>query len=205
MVFATVVLIVVAYPFSRFFTKEYETTAAMGNVLIAYLAGLISFTVLFVLQRTFYSLEDTRTPFFIQVAQSSLFVIGALAVAGLPRGEIASGIAWVTTIAGTIQMLIAVIILRKRLGGIDGRRVFRQYLVYLLACVPAVAVGVALTSVFGGFSDGFALSGYIPAAITMAVVGAVMLVIYVVVLALLRTPELPTLIAPVASRLRRRR
>lgn len=205
MVFATVLLIVVAYPFSSFFSKSNDVTTAMGNVLIAYLAGLISFTVLFVLQRTFYSLEDTRTPFFIQVAQSSLFVVGALAVAGLPQDQIAAGIAWVTTIAGTLQMLIAGFILRKRLGGIDARRITRQFLIYLLACVPAVAAGVAVTSSLGGFTGGFAVSGYAAALITMAIVGVVMLSIYVVTLALLRTPELRALIAPVASRLRGRR
>lgn len=205
MVFATVVLIVVAYPFSRFFSKDLEATVAMGNVLVAYLAGLISFTVLFVLQRTFYSLEDTRTPFFIQVAQSVLFVVGALAVRDLPQDQIAVGIAWVTTIAGTFQMLIAGFILRRRLGGIDGRRVARQYLIYLLACIPAVAAGVAVTSSLGGFSGGFAVSGYAGAIITMVIVGALMLVIYVVTLALLRTPELRALVAPVASRLRGRR
>ncbi|MET0989060.1 MAG: murein biosynthesis integral membrane protein MurJ [Glaciihabitans sp.] len=204
MVFATVVLIVVAYPFSTFFSENLDETTAMGNVLVAYLAGLISFTVLFVLQRTFYSLEDTRTPFFIQVAQSALFVVGALAVAGLPQDQIAVGIAVVTTIAGTVQMLIAGVVLRKRLGGIDGRRVIRQYLIYLLACIPAVAAGVAVTSSLGGFSGGFAVSGYAPAVITMGIVGTVMLFIYVLVLGLLRTPELRALVAPVASRLRGR-
>jgi putative peptidoglycan lipid II flippase len=204
MTFATVTLIVVAYPFSRFFSETTESTIAMGNVLVAYLAGLISFTVLFVLQRTFYSLEDTRTPFFIQVAQSAIFVVGALMVAGLPQDEIAIGIAWVTTIAGTIQMLIAALILRKRLGGFDGLRILRSFLVYLLACIPAVGAGVALTSTLGGFTAGFAVSSWGAAIVTMGVVGAVMLVIYVVVLALLRTPELRSLIAPVASRLRGR-
>jgi putative peptidoglycan lipid II flippase len=204
MTFATVTLIVVAYPFSRFFSETTESTIAMGNVLVAYLAGLISFTVLFVLQRTFYSLEDTRTPFFIQVAQSAIFIVGALMVAGLPQDEIAIGIAWVTTIAGTIQMLIAALILRKRLGGFDGLRILRSFLVYLLACIPAVGAGVALTSTLGGFTAGFAVSSWGAAIVTMGVVGAVMLVIYVVVLALLRTPELRSLIAPVASRLRGR-
>jgi putative peptidoglycan lipid II flippase len=204
MVFATMVLIVVAYPFSTFFSRDLESTIAMGNVLVAYLAGLISFTVLFVLQRTFYSLEDTRTPFFIQVAQSVLFVIGALAVRELPQDQIAVGIAGVTTIAGTVQMLMAGVVLRKRLGGIDGRRVIRQYLIYLLACIPAVAAGVAITATLGAFSGGFAVSGWTPAVITMVIVGVVMLFIYVLVLGLLRTPELRALIAPVASRLRGR-
>jgi putative peptidoglycan lipid II flippase len=204
MVFAAVGLVVLAYPFAAVFSKEAEEAAAMGNVLIGYLAGLISFTVLFVLQRSFYSLEDTRTPFFIQLVQSAIFVAGALVVSTLPQDAIAGGIAWVTTIAGTVQTLIAGLVLRRRLGGIDGRHILRQFLVYLLATVPAAVVGIALTASFGGFSGGYALSGIFPAIITMGIVGTVMLVVYVVALAVLRTPELRALTAPITARLRGR-
>jgi putative peptidoglycan lipid II flippase len=204
MVFAAVGLIVLAYPFATVFSKSAGEAIAMGNVLIGYLAGLISFTVLFVLQRSFYSLEDTRTPFFIQVIQSTIFVGGALIVATLPQDSIAVGIAWVTTIAGTIQTLIAAAILRRRLGGLDGRHIIRQFLVYLLATIPAAAVGVGLTASFGGFSGGYAMSGIFPAILTMGIVGGVMLVVYVLVLALIRTPELRALTAPITARLRGR-
>jgi putative peptidoglycan lipid II flippase len=204
MVFAAVGLVVLAYPFAAVFSKEAEEAAAMGNVLIGYLAGLISFTVLFVLQRSFYSLEDTRTPFFIQLVQSAIFVAGALVVSTLPQDAIAVGIAWVTTIAGTVQTLIAGLVLRRRLGGIDGRHILRQFLVYLSATVPAAVVGIALTASFGGFSGGYALSGIFPAIITVGIVGTVMLVVYVVALAVLRTPELRALTAPITARLRGR-
>ena len=204
MVFAAVTLIVLAYPFSTFFSKDVAEAMAMGNVLIGFLAGLLSFTVLFVLQRSFYSLEDTRTPFFIQVAQSTIFVAGALIVSTFPQDSVALGIAWVTTIAGTLQTLIAAFVLRRRLGGLDGRHVVRQYLIYLLASIPAVAVGIGLTASFGGFSGGYAMSGFVPAILTMAIVGGVMLVVYVAILALLRTPELRVLTAPITARLRGR-
>jgi len=203
MVFGTVALIVVAYPFARFFTNTgFEETQGVGNVLIAFLFGLIPFTIMFVLQRTFYALEDTRTPFFIQVAQSSLFVIGALIVSTQPSESIGVGIAVVTTIAGTIQMLISAVILRHRLGGIDAVRIIRQYAIYLVAMIPSAGAGIALAATLGSFNGGFAVSGFVAAGITMAVIGVVMLVIYVVVLALFRTPELRAIVAPVAARMR---
>jgi putative peptidoglycan lipid II flippase len=204
MMFAAVGLIVLAYPFSTIFSKSVDEASAMGNVLIGYLAGLISFTVLFVLQRSFYALEDTRTPFFINLVQATLFVAGALIVATLPQDSIAAGIAWVTTIAGTAQTLIAALVLRRRLGGIDGRHILRQFLVYLLATVPAAAAGLGLTAGFGGFTGGFAMSGIGPAILTMGIVGGVMAGIYIAALALLRTPELRALTAPVTARLRGR-
>ncbi|MCU1406216.1 MAG: putative peptidoglycan lipid flippase MurJ [Glaciihabitans sp.] len=205
MVLATVTLIVVAYPFSALFSKNgFEETRAMGNVLIAFLPGLIPFTILFVLQRTFYALEDTRTPFFIQLAQSGLFVIGALLVSQLPDDSIALGIAAVTTIAGTAQSLIAALLLRRRLNGLGGRHIVRQYLIYLLASVPAAIAGLALTNALGSFTGGFAVSGLAAAVATMAVVGVVMVIIYVVVLAALGTPELRAMLRPVVMRLRGR-
>jgi putative peptidoglycan lipid II flippase len=203
MVFGTVALIVVAYPFARVFSKTgFAETQSTGNVLIAFLFGLIPFTILFVLQRTFYALEDTRTPFFIQVAQSSLFVAGALIVSTLPQESIGVGIAVVTTIAGTIQMLIAGVIVRHRLGGLDARRIIRQYAIFLLAMIPSAAAGIGLTATLGAFDGGFAVSSVVAAILTMAIVGVVMLVIYTAVLALLRTPELRAIVAPVAARLR---
>jgi hypothetical protein len=59
-------------------------------------------------------------------------------------------------------------------------------------------------STLGGFTAGFAVSSYGAAILSMGIVGVVMLVIYLVVLAALRTPELRALTAPVASRLRGR-
>ena len=41
---------------------------ASARVLLAYLIGLVPFSALFVVQRAFYALGDTRTPFFIQLA-----------------------------------------------------------------------------------------------------------------------------------------
>jgi putative peptidoglycan lipid II flippase len=177
----------------------------MGSVLIAFLVGLIPFTILFVLLRSFYALEDTRTPFFIQVAQSAIFVAGALVVSLLPPESIAVGIGWVTTIAGTFQALLAAVLLRRRLGSLDGRHVVRQYLVYSLAALPAAAAGVALVRALGGFTGGFAVSGIVPAVLSMALVGGVMLLIYLAVLVALRNPELRAFVTPVTSRLRGRR
>ncbi|WP_213815274.1 murein biosynthesis integral membrane protein MurJ [Glaciihabitans sp. dw_435] len=207
MVFAAVGLIVLAFPFSSLFANNHDFTEtdAMAKVLIAFLPGLIPFTVLFVLQRAFYALEDTRTPFFIQVVQSVIFVIGAALVSGLPHDQIAAGIAWVTTIAGTVQALTTALILRRRIGGFGGRLIVRQFSVFLLATVPAAAVGVALISALGGFAEhGFAVGSTFGALFSMALVGIVMALVYFVVLVMLRPPELRALILPLTSRLRRR-
>jgi putative peptidoglycan lipid II flippase len=204
LVFAAVGLIVVAYPFAAVFSKDFEQTQDMGAVVIAYLIGLVPFSVLFVLQRTFYALEDTRTPFFFQTFQSVLFVIGALIAAQLPRDRIALGIAVVTTIAGFAQTSVAVILLRRRIGGLGGRAIVRSYAKYLLALVPTAIVGVGLDAALGAFSGGFSVSGVGAAIVSIAVIAGIMALVYAFALALLRTDEFRDFISPVVRRIRHR-
>ena len=208
-VFSAFGLMVLAYPFSALFsissgTVSFDTVSQMAPVVIFYLLGLIQFSVLFVLQRTFYALEDTRTPFLFTVLQSSLFVLGAVLVSTGPTSTIGIGIAAVTSIAGTVQLLAAFLILRTRLGGIDGRRVARQYATFLLASLPASAVGVALLWLMGGtVSGGFGVSSLPAAFLTMGAIGSAMAVVYFGMLLLLRNAELRVFLGPLLARLRR--
>jgi len=206
MVLATIVLMVVAYPFARLFGGDFGEVSGMGNVLLAFLPGLIPFSILFVLQRTFYALEDTRTPFLIQLFQAVLFVIGALIVSNLDLEWIAFGIALVTTIAGTAQALLAAVILRRRLGGIDARHVARDYSLYLLAAVPAAAVGFLILALLGGTeARGFGLGDEFSAIVTMAVVAAGMAAVYAGGLAALRVQEFRALVRILSRRFPGRR
>jgi putative peptidoglycan lipid II flippase len=206
-VFAAVALSVVAYPFARFFTDTgFTDVRGMGNVILAFLPGLILFSTLFVLQRVFYALGDTRTPFFMQCVQSSLFVMGALLCMTLPSEWIGVGVAAVTSIAGSAQAVLAVALVRRRLGGIDGRRVILRHLQYLALSLLAGAIGLSLVAALGGYDpDGFAQSGKLPAIISVAVSGGVMAVIYLGLLAILRNPELFAVTRTLTARFRRGR
>ena len=206
-VFSAVGLVVLAYPFSSLFARTFAETQQMAPVLIFYLLGLVQFSVLFVLQRTYYALEDTRTPFFFTLLQSSLFVIGALLVgANLATPNIGVGLALVTSIAGTVQLIVAAVILRRKLGGLDALRVIRGYSVYLLATIPAAAAGIALLFALNGTTEGgFAVGTKPGAALSMVVIGGVMGVVYLGVLALARNPELRAVTGPLIARLRRSR
>jgi len=202
---AAVALAAAAVPFAALFGRTDREISGMALVLVAYLVGLIPFSTLFLLQRTFYALGDTRTPFFVQLVQSSLFVIGALLVAFLaPSPVIAISLAAVTSLAGVVQALIAAGLLRGRLGGIDARAVLRRFGLYAVATIPAAAVGLGvfwwLASAIGGFVD----AGYLYPMLSVGLIGALTLLVYVGVLALFRLPELTTLASPVLRMLRRR-
>ena len=204
MVFATVALGVVALPFSALFASGFANVSSMALVLVAFVIGLVPFSILHVLRRTFYALEDTRTPFFITVVQAVLFVAGALAVALLPTQYIAVGIAVVTTLAGVAQTTLAGILLRRRLGGFEGRRLVVRHLVYLGAAVASALVGIAVVWALGGLAaSGWALGGVFAAIVTVALAGGAMGVVYLGILLVARNPEAEALVAPFLRRLRR--
>jgi len=206
MVFAAVGLVVLAYPFSAVFDNDFDNVQKMAVVVIAYLVGLVPFSILFLIQRAFYSLGDTRTPFFLQVFQSALFVLGALVVTGFATEWIAVGIAAVTSIAGSAQAVVAAILLRRRLGRLDAGRIVRRYAIFALASLPSAAVGVLLLFALGGTTqDGFAVANWVSAILSMAVIGAAMGLVYAGVLVGFRNPELGEIVRPLVRRLRGRR
>jgi putative peptidoglycan lipid II flippase len=203
-VLATAGLIVLSFPFAGLFTAALEDTAAMGFVLIAYLIGLVPFAVLFVFQRTFYALGDTRTPFFFTLVQVAVYIALALACSLLPLRFIGIGLAISMSISIIIQMLTAGILLRRRISGLEMPRIVRSLVLYSAAAVPAVLVGAGLVWLLGGYTGGWALASVLGAIVTMALVGVVMSAVYVGALILMRSPELREAITPITRRLRRR-
>ncbi|GGE96451.1 murein biosynthesis integral membrane protein MurJ [Mycetocola zhadangensis] len=203
-VLATSVLLVVAFPFASLFTGRFADTAAMAFVLMGYLISLVPFAVLFVFQRTFYALGDTRTPFFFTLVQTAVYVGLALACAQLPKQFIGIGLAVSMSISIVVQMVTAGILLRKRIRGLEMARIIRSLTIYTVAAIPAVLAGVVLLFVLGGYTDGWALSSVVSAVLTMALIGVVMLVLYLGALAAMRSEELRAAMAPVTRRLRRR-
>lgn len=203
---ATAVITVCAYPFAAVFVSDsFEQVVATGNVIIAYMLGLIAFCVLFVLQRSFYALSDTRTPFFFTLFQVALVIIGVLGCMQLPSEWVAAGIALVVTLGGIAQTILAAALLRRKLGGIDGKRILASLAKYLAAAILPVAIGLLLLVALGGTVEGgFAVSGVFSAMVSMIVIGLAMSAAYFGMLILLRVPELKVVLDPVLARIRRR-
>ena len=94
------------------------------------------------------------------------------------------------------KLVIAVVLLRPKLGTIDGRNVAKSLGRDLLAVILPVAAGLAIAWAFGAFGDGgFAMSSRWSAIVVMAVVGTVMAALYGATLWLLRSPELRGFVA----------
>ncbi len=202
MVLAAAGLVVLALPFARQFGGEPDSIRAMALVITCYVLGLVAFSVLFVVQRVFYALEDTRTPFFLQALQAGLFIGLAVGVARLGVEQIAYGLALSASIAGTVQTATALLVLRRKLGGLSLLPLMQNFLRFLLAAGLASAVGVALLIGLGG-TDGarYLIEGAWWSALVMVVITLVMALVYVLMLLWLRSSDALAVLQPLLHRL----
>lgn len=203
-VFASVALVVVAVPFGRLYEGTFESALQVGAVLVAYMPGLVLFSMLFIIQRVFWAMHDHRTPFLMQCVQSVLFVIGALAVSTFPTSVIGIGVAACTTLAGTAQTIVALVLVRRKLGSIEGPVVTRSHVQFIIAALIAGVVGLLVVNFFGAFSAaGFAMSDRTGALITIVLTGAVMVLVYFGALVVAKNGEIKNAVGMVRSKLGR--
>ncbi|MCY7412014.1 MAG: murein biosynthesis integral membrane protein MurJ [Salinibacterium sp.] len=203
MVFSAIGLMVLAYPFSAIFASDYKGVQGLGNVVVAYLVGLVPFTVFFVLLRVYYAMDLTRAAFVIQVAQAVLYVSGALAIqAFVPVEWIAFALALLLSIATTFQSAMSALYLRPRTGGLQSRSVAVSSLWYFSAMVPSAGAGIACLALLGGVGAGaFAVSSVAGSVTSMAVTGTVMACVYCAVLWITRNPEFRSIAQPILRRM----
>lgn len=109
---------------------EASSSQAVAWALQFYALGLPAHAGVEVVARAFYALHDTRTPVTISVAAMGLNVVLSLALIGpLNHG----GLALANTVATTLELLGMLFFIRRRLGGLEGRRLGRALGRVLLA------------------------------------------------------------------------
>lgn len=185
-------------PLARVFTDGPDTAVALAWVLGAFLVALLPLAFQFGIQRTFYALHDTRTPFVYTVVQAVLVIVTtAVAALTLPLQWLAVGIALGQSSANIVQFVLAIVLLRRKLGrplGLGGAA--RAVVRFVVAAIPAAAGGWFAFVLLGG-TGGWATSDRFAGFLAAALVGVVSLVVYVVFLAILRAPELQTAVRTV--------
>jgi putative peptidoglycan lipid II flippase len=191
-VIASALLIVLSYPIARVFVGEYPATASLGNVIAAFMIGLLPFSFVYMMQRGFFALEDTKTPFIFTASQIGIHIAGSITLGiVMPKEFLVVSIALLTAISICIQGLIAYAMLRKKIGDLTGFGVFRSTIKFILAAIPASAAGVLVLSAFGGIGDdSFVLKSVLGAITSAVVVGGIMGGTYLVLLWLLKSQEI---------------
>jgi putative peptidoglycan lipid II flippase len=105
-----------------------SSTEQVAWALLWYAAGLVGHSLLEIVARAFYALHDTRTPVLVGAAAMSLNVALSLGLSALfsrvgwaPHG----GLALANSLATAIECLVLLILIRRRLGGLNWGEVSR--------------------------------------------------------------------------------
>lgn len=123
-----------------------QQAAVMGVIVTVFMTGLPAFTLFYVLLRGFYALEDTRTPFFVTVAFSVVMLALAFplfdAMSG--GGTQVAALALAYSLAYWVGLVIAWILLARRVGSLEsGRTVWALLRTLLAGGLSAAAMAVA--------------------------------------------------------------
>ncbi|MFM1984650.1 MAG: hypothetical protein RL723_1085 [Actinomycetota bacterium] len=204
-VFFSVAMMVLAYPMSRVFIGDFDSTISLGNVLIALMVGLVPFSFVYMMQRAFYALEDTRTPFIFTTIQIVIYIIGAFVIArSVPAEWLVVALSLLTSTSVTIQAIIAYTLLVKRVGPLGDHRIATALAQFILSGIIAGALGYGGIEIMGGVKpESFAVDSVLSSSLTIALIGFVMFGAYTVALRLLRVPEIDTALAGLKGILRR--
>jgi putative peptidoglycan lipid II flippase len=205
-VFSTIALVLLSFPVARVFVGEYDSTVALGNVLLATMVGLISFGMVFMFQRAFYALEDTKTPFVYTTIQIVIHIIGSIVLFFVMDSKfLVMSLAALTSATISIQALTAYIFLRSRIGVIGAPPKGQALtLRVIVAGVITALVGYGMILLLGGTGESSVALGTIAGAVAViAAAGFVMLATYLAVLKLLKVPEIDIAFSGIAGILRR--
>jgi putative peptidoglycan lipid II flippase len=154
--------------------------ARVADVLVAFSVGLIAFSVYLFCLRAYYSLKDTRTPFFINCFENALNIV--LAFALYPWLGV-RGLAFAFAGAYICAALVTMMMLRRRLRGIRGDRLAATASRALAASAAVCAVTWLVARLVGWH-------GTIQAIGATALGLAAGAVVYVAIMALLGADEL---------------
>jgi putative peptidoglycan lipid II flippase len=171
-----------------------HSTDMVAWALLWYAAGLVGHSVMEVLTRAFYAQHDTKTPVLIGVVAMGLNVVFSFAFATIfarlgwmPHG----GLALANSLATALEMTALFVTMRKRLHGIEGDRILYGLLLTLGGTLVMSAAVLLVLRFFSG------LSAWLLALIGIIAGGLV----YVLVMAALRVPEIRTLVTAIRRRI----
>ncbi len=123
----------------------HEATIATATAVFFYSIGVFAYSGIQVLSRTFYAIQDTKTP--VTAGVITIILNLALNFALIkPMGH--GGLALAYSIAGIFNLLLLATILRVKINGFGGRKVA---LSFALSSIAAIIMGVLVYLASGYF------------------------------------------------------
>ena len=180
--------IVFAYSSGRFDVNSVRVTA---GCFLFYVIGVPSFGLRDLLNRTFHSVQDTKTPFYVACMVVVLNVLLDITLRG-PMG--ANGLALATTLSGAFGMTAMFVLLRRRFGHTGLRHVLPELAKIAVAVAGTVAMCLLMRLLIP-VTHG-RLAAFIKLALTALAGGS----LYVIVCLLLRVRQLDNVINMILHR-----
>ncbi len=132
-----------------------DSSLQIGYTVIAMLIGLVPFSLYFILLRGWYSLEDTKTPFYLSLVLNTVNVGLSLALFNAVPTQWkvpALGLAFGATY--WVMMVVAWPVLAGKLGGLHARTTWLAIARMLLAgVVSGLVAGAVVYAALQGFDD----------------------------------------------------
>jgi peptidoglycan biosynthesis protein MviN/MurJ (putative lipid II flippase) len=145
---ATVGMLILSHVLSDLIFAHGATTTAgagtIGSTLAMFSLGLPGFCVFLYMTRVLQSMQDTRTAFYLYVVENVINVVVGLALVG-PLGV--RGLALSLSIAYSVTAVLAVGVLRGRLGSLGGDQVAQPVKRVVLASAAMAVVTVLAVNV----------------------------------------------------------
>jgi putative peptidoglycan lipid II flippase len=193
--------IVLAQPIVRLLLEHGATHRAGAHlvavVLVFFSIGLFSYSAFQLLLRAFYAMQDTRTPALINIGAVTLNVIvnfvyfHFLGVKGLALGH---------ATAYTFAAVVSVIILRRRMGGIEGATIVRGLGKIVVAAGATAGVAYLVSTAIGHAVSTSSIAGQMVQVLGSVTAG---LAVFLVAAWALRIEDLQLLKGLLPSRMRR--
>jgi putative peptidoglycan lipid II flippase len=174
-----------------------QSTDLVAGVLVLFAVGLFSFSAFMLFLRAFYAMQDTRTPALVNVfavalnTAANLALFPLLGVRGLALGH---------SIAYTFAAIVSGAILRRRVGGLEGRTVARGLAKVLAGAALTGGAAWGAARVVGDIVSTATLGGQVVQVGTGVLAG---LIIFVVAALLFRMEEFDLLRRTLLARFRR--
>lgn len=180
-------LIILRMPIVRAMFEQGEFTAANTQAttyaLFFYSLGLIGYSAQQVLNRIFYAVQDTKTPVIAGVVTITInIVLSFILIKPLAQG----GLALAYSIAGIVNMLLLLSLLRLKIGKIDGRNMLTSFIKTLFSSlVMGLAVYISMTLIENNFNMTLKLAQIVQVLISIGI-GAV---VYIIIAKLMKMEE----------------
>lgn len=145
--------------------------------LIAFSVGLIPFTIQFVCLRTFYALEDTRTPFLLQLFIAGSNAVFAILFVGIVDDVnlVAAALALAYSVAYLLGVFGSWQLLKRRAPAFEGRIIGLHLARLLLGVVPGGVLAAWLSALISNQLGSGVIGGALGVLAGLAVIGVIYL------------------------------